>query len=509
MAGAIFINYRRGDDGGNAGRLFDCLRDEFASEQLFMDVDSIAPGLDFVQVLQEQVARCDVLLVVIGKNWLDARDEEGARRLDDPDDFVRIEIEAALRQGKRVIPVLVGEGRMPRPDALPDAIRPLARRNGVRLTHERFRADVQGLIKALHHALDETGIAEPARPEVSASFSAEHNEPRPATLEQIAARRDVLPRPETEPALPAHNRTALPKLVALAIVVVAVGGLVWVLLPEWRSPTKSDPRTPVIEANATAPLSPQQERALKPNDIFRECAACPEMVVVPAGSFTMGSPVSEKHRDANEGPQRAVTFARPFAVARFAVTFDEWDACIAEGGCNGYRPADQGWGRGRRPAINVSLDDANAYAGWLSKKTGMGYRLLSEAEREYATRAGTQTAYFWGDEIGKANANCGGCGSRWDYRHTAPVGSFAPNRFGLFDMHGNVLEWVEDCYHDNYSGAPTDGSAWTTGLCNARVARGGAWTYAPQHLRSASRVRSSIDNRLLNLGFRVGRTLAP
>ena len=155
MAGKIFINYRRGDDPGNTGRLFDRLQEAFAPEQLFMDVDNIAPGLDFVRVLEEQVGQCDALLAVIGKGWIDARDDKGGRRLDNPEDFVRIEIESALKQDKRVIPVLVGDTHMPRPEELPEAIRPLARRNAVRLSHERFRADAQGLIKALQQALEE------------------------------------------------------------------------------------------------------------------------------------------------------------------------------------------------------------------------------------------------------------------------------------------------------------------------------------------------------------------
>ncbi len=155
MTGKIFINYRRGDDPGNTGRLFDRLQDVFPSAQLFMDVDNIAPGLDFVRVLNERVAECDILLAVIGKTWTNACDAAGTRRLDDPDDFVRIEIESALTQGKRVIPVLVGEAHMPRPEDLPESLQALARRNAVRLTHERFRADTQGLIKALQQSLEE------------------------------------------------------------------------------------------------------------------------------------------------------------------------------------------------------------------------------------------------------------------------------------------------------------------------------------------------------------------
>ena len=155
VPGKIFINYRRGDDAGNTGRLFDRLQETFAPDQLFMDVDSIKPGLDFVKVLDEQVAQCDVLLAVIGKGWIDARDEIGGRRLDDDNDFVRVEIEAALKQDKRVIPVLVGDARMPRESELPDSLKPFARRNAVRLTHERFRTDTLGLIHALQEALGE------------------------------------------------------------------------------------------------------------------------------------------------------------------------------------------------------------------------------------------------------------------------------------------------------------------------------------------------------------------
>ena len=179
------------------------------------------------------------------------------------------------------------------------------------------------------------------------------------------------------------------------------------------------------------PLSPAQERALKPKDTFKECDTCPEMVVVPAGSFTMGSPASEKHRDSHEGPQRRVSFARQFAVGKFAVTFDEWDACVADGGCNGYRPDDQGWGRGKRPVINVNWDDAKAYVAWLSRKTGKTYRLLSEAEREYVARAGTTTPFWWGSSISTSQANYDGNytyggGSKGEYRQTDDAGRLLP-----------------------------------------------------------------------------------
>ena len=264
---------------------------------------------------------------------------------------------------------------------------------------------------------------------------------------------------------------------------------------------------------------PPQTTARNPGDVFRDCPDCPEMAVIPAGRFMMGSPASEEERDKDEGPQHPVTIAHPFAVGKYAVTFAEWDACVAGGGCNGYLPEDQGWGRDRRPVIGVSWDDAQAYIQWVNRKvrplltvsagSDGPYRLLSEAEWEYAARAGTTTARSWGDGIGRNNASCDGCGSQWDNQRTAPVGSFAPNRFGLHDMLGNVWQWTADCYHDSYNGAPSDGRAWTTGDFNHRVLRGGSWVFNPNYVRSASRGGSGHDDRHDYIGFRVARTTTP
>jgi formylglycine-generating enzyme required for sulfatase activity len=261
-------------------------------------------------------------------------------------------------------------------------------------------------------------------------------------------------------------------------------------------------------------LKPEAERALKSLASFRECAKdCPEMIVVPAGEFMMGSPPTERARFDNEGPQHKVTIAEPFAVSKFDVTFADWDACVAVGGCpQEGRADDDGWERGTRPVIYVSWRDAQAYVAWLSRMTGKAYRLLTEAEWEYAARAGTTTAYSWGDDIkkdGKAMANCMGCGSPWDNRQAAPVGSFVPNAFGLYDMAGNVYQWVQDCYHPNYDGVPTNGSEWTGGNCRYRVVRGGSWGSSPLLLRSALRNWDSTDLRFILNGFRVGRTLTP
>ena len=240
----------------------------------------------------------------------------------------------------------------------------------------------------------------------------------------------------------------------------------------------------------------------KAGDVFQECAECPEMVVIPEGSFTIGTPASEGRLD--EQPQHRVTIPSSFAVGRYEITFDQWDACKLAGGCRDHA-VDNGWGRGMRPVINVSWQDAVEYIAWLSKKTGARYRLLSEAEWEYAARAGSTTRYPWGDATGQNRANFHGSGSKW--RNTAPVGSFEPNRFGLYHTIGNVWEWVQDCWNSSYLGAPTDGRAWEAGDCSLRVLRGGSWISAPEITRSASRSWFEPGIRIIVNGFRVARTL--
>ena len=199
-----------------------------------------------------------------------------------------------------------------------------------------------------------------------------------------------------------------------------------------------------------------EEKTAKPGSNFKECATgCPTMVVVPAGKFMMGSPENEKDRSEAEGPQHEVTIAKPFAVARSEVTFAEWDTCVAAGACESTGSR---WGRGDRPVINVSWDDAKQYVAWLSRMTGKEYRLLTEAEWEYAARAGSQTRFSFGDDESRLDRQVWLAGNS-DNR-TQPVGKKAANAFGLYDMHGNVFEWVEDAWHDDYEGAPTDGSLW-------------------------------------------------
>ena len=236
---------------------------------------------------------------------------------------------------------------------------------------------------------------------------------------------------------------------------------------------------------------------------FRDCDVCPEMVVVPAGTFLMGAPESERDSDSGELPVHAVTVPS-FAVGVYEVTFDEWDACVAGGGCDGYRPYDRNWGRGRRPVIRVTWEDAQRYVEWLSLRTGERYRLPSESEWEYAARAGTTTPFHTGETITTEQANYNG---RLFRHQTVPVGSFGANEFGLHDVHGNVREWVYDCWNDHYEGAPADGSAWLSGRCDVRVLRGGSWFDVPSVLRAASRLWDTTGSRLDINGFRVARTL--
>ena len=238
-----------------------------------------------------------------------------------------------------------------------------------------------------------------------------------------------------------------------------------------------------------------------PGSEFRDCPDCPVMRVVPKGQFRMGAPATEEGSEDNERPQHQVTIPRDIAIGKFELTFAEWDACVAGGGCRAHKPDDRGWGRGKRPVINVNWDDAQDYVAWLSNRTLKTYRLLSEAEWEYAARAGTTTAYSFGPTISDKQANFGGRVGK-----TTPVGSFPANDFGLHDMHGNMWEWTQDCWNDTYQGAPADGRPWTTGDCSRRVLRGGSWDYIPRDLRSASRGWNNPSYRGNIIGFRVART---
>src|ERR1700681_988645 len=254
-----------------------------------------------------------------------------------------------------------------------------------------------------------------------------------------------------------------------------------------------------IEAKAanrtTAPAPPPAAAQA----VLRDCPQCPEMVLIQAGTFEMGSTEMFDF----EAPVHQVSIRKPFYIGRREVTFEEWDACIAEAGCK-QRPDDRGLGRARRPATDLDWDDAKGYAAWLSQKTGHTYRLPTESEWAHAARAGTTTTYPWGKTVEKDKANCLGCTSD-PVKKAIDTGSFPPQSVGIYDMDGNAAEWVEDCWNDNYRGAPADGSAWTKLQCRERVLRGGSFNNDPRYLRSAARFKYDHDVRFYTNGFRVVR----
>lgn len=629
----IFISYRREDSKHAVGRLHAALKRHVRDPKrdIFIDIDNIPKGVDFLEHLDQQVAQCDVMLAVIGPAWLSVKDPNtNRRRLDDPADFVRIEVASALKRGIPVVPVVLDETKIPSAQSLPDDLQALSRRNGERLEHESFDADVERLIRGL-----------------------------PATTPKPKTSAPAAPKPPSQPGLVQPTRW-LGIVGSLAVLAMAVGGAwAWLANPGgWRgidgarpdqvvagtgaftaanaasstpsaSETKSaaelsaqftqaegncgdvtsivffefdktsvttDARvvlegalrktfgcvvdrvkveahedlggatvyaqklserraasvaavlesagiesskidriglgdTRPLKVGVASPLNRRVEVTLtlsappvvaptsvgqvaRAAETFRDCSDCPQMVSIPSGSFMMGSPASEAGRDDNEGPQRRVTVPA-FAAGKYEATWAEWDRCVSAGACASLTA--DGFGGGARPVTNVSWNEAVAYATWLSNKTGQTYRLLTEAEWEYAARSGTPSAYWWGGGASREYANygedscCGGLASGADkWAKTSPAASFPANGFGLHDMHGNVNEWVQDCFAENYSaGQPSNGSAFQRGSCSSRVVRGGSWFDDPVSLRSASRLISEAPtNRDNSLGFRVARTLS-
>ncbi len=248
-----------------------------------------------------------------------------------------------------------------------------------------------------------------------------------------------------------------------------------------------------VEAAATAK---------KPGTVFQDCDVCPKMTVIQAGSYIMGS--DGRHKI--ERPAHKVTITKPFAMGIYEVTFDEWQACFIDSGCARV-PDDHKWGKGRRPVMNITWFETQSYLKWLSKKTGYTYRLPTEAEWEFAARGGTTTEFWWGDEVGENLANCRDCKSKWSKKGSAPVGSFSPNPYGLYDVHGNEWEWLQDCWNPSHEGAPSDGSPRLDGNCQLRVIRSGSWYYFSKNIRSAWRFKNDARVKSYGIGMRVLREL--
>lgn len=268
----------------------------------------------------------------------------------------------------------------------------------------------------------------------------------------------------------------------------------------------TDEGTSPLDLRLSRPLSRTDEGALVPLDRFKECERCPEMIVIPGGTFTMGAGADESGSTADERPKHQVAVPG-FAVGRFPVSLDEWNACVIRKGCT-FRPSDPTRARGREPVTNILWDEAKEYVEWLSRATGRPYRLLSESEREYVARAGTTSAFWWGDAFAEDRV-----GERQLANGSSlpsiglAFGPSIPNPWGIYEVHGRVYDWVEDCWHDTYVGAPSDGSAWTEGDCSRHVLRGGSLSRAVQTRRAAARIWFGPPNRMQYMSVRVARTL--
>ena len=497
----VFISYSRRDSTEFVDELVTGL--ELAGFAPFLDRHDIAAGEKWEERLGGLILQADTVVFVVSPEAV--KSERCAW-----------EVERALARTKRVLPVIfkqVPESEIPeelrsrqfvRFDGGAGFARPLAQlaealrqdidwiREHTRLSDLAARWEARGRPEALLLRGDDLAAAEAWADKWS-----------PDALRITEGVRDFIVRSKKAEAAFFANTRATQRRIRRSR--VSVGVLLIVLLAVLAGWWKQDLfRQHLYVWRNVNVLTAAQELALRPKDSFKECIDCPEMVVVPAGSFMMGSLPGDGAE--TEQPQHRVVFAKPFAVSEFDVTFDEWDACASYGDCD-PGVSDAGWGHGRQPVIHVTWDDAKRYVAWLSKVTGKPYRLLTEAEWEYAARAGTTTAYPWGDNIGKGNATCGfRCGLA---ERALPVGSFKPNAFGLYDMNGNVWQWIEDCYHFRYDEAPADGSAWLSSHCDDRVVRGGSWGSDPGDLRSANRDGYDTGERNQFIGFRVARTLKP
>ncbi|WP_442856503.1 SUMF1/EgtB/PvdO family nonheme iron enzyme [Burkholderia sp. WSM2230] len=261
-------------------------------------------------------------------------------------------------------------------------------------------------------------------------------------------------------------------------------------------------------ASTTAPSAPPvplaaQKPSARPAAASesRDCAACPIMIALPAGSFSMGS----NSDDPSEKPVHHVTIGAPFAIGKYEVTVEQWNACVAANACPKLTPETNA--NKAAPARDLSWDDAQQYVQWLARTTGKPYRLPTEAEWEYAVRGGTTTAYWWGDQMRKGNANCKDCGEPWHKEGPEAAGSFAANPYGLYDMNGSVWEWTADCWHNSYQSAPVDGRAWENPGCDMRVIRGGSWREGGGYMLSATRFKYSAGVRQSQDGLRVVKDL--
>src|SRR6185503_2219979 len=415
----IFVSYRREDSAGHAGRLFDRLVEHFGREQIFMDIDTIEPGADFVTVIENAVGSCDIFIAVIGRNWLSGT---GTGRLDNPNNFVRLELATALRRDIRVIPVLVQRASIPKPQDLPEDLVKLTRRNAVELTDIRWQTDVDQLITFIerilareeHHGgteeIDEPGHAADVADHESRAAAIEHRRDSPATVGTASA------------AWPIHNKKRALMLIGGAFLIVLLAAVIMFLKSQQGGQTPSGNinqslvAVPSVTEQPASPTPTQTPEAKKPPIQIA-------LVFVPAGNFMMGSEGND-----DELPVHEVTFKKGFYLGKFEVTQAQWQAVMGENPSS-FKDCDN------CPVENVSWLDVQSFLKKLDERNdSFTYRLPSEAEWEYACRAGatgsapeTLSDFAWYEENSESK--------------THRVGSKAPNAFGLYDMHGNVWEW--------------------------------------------------------------------
>ncbi len=542
MAGKIFVNYRREDAQDAAARVHKELVPAFGAKTLFMDVDNLLAGKRFDKELDKALAACDVFLAIIGPRWLaifEERQAAGKR------DFVREEIAAALKREIPVIPVLVNGAQLPDEGALPGDVSDLVKHQQHEIRFASFGRDMGPLVGAIRTLRREAGggggvpwrgiaAGMVVLGAVVVGLAIWHFAPVPILG------------PKAEPAATTvPSRPDQTTIIAMAERRVAA--------ENEAARADADRKVAQNEAEAKAVgdnpfLAARAKVQSKPGTVFVDDSCpggCPEMVALPQGKYLRGSPDGETGRSADEGPQKTVTIGYDLAVGRYEVTRDQFEAFVT---ATNYKVADQCYVRtgtefklqagsfrkpgfdqdGTHPAVCISWDDAKAYATWLAKVTGKQYRLLTEAEWEYAARGVTeptlQPRYPWGNVVEKLCANGNGADQTakskfkdWSdvadckdgFVFTAPIGSFQPNAFGLYDTLGNAWEWVQDCYPGSYNDAPVDGSAVkdSSTFCLGS-ARGGSWYDRPFNLRPASRYGFAIGNRLNYLGFRLAKSLS-
>jgi formylglycine-generating enzyme required for sulfatase activity len=549
----IAISYRRDDSAGISGRIFDRLVARYGADSVFRDIDNIPLGVDFREHINSVLAQTDITLVVVGKRWFGPLPRR-RRRIDDPADPVRVEVETALRNGMPVVPVLVEGGAMPNVDRLPDSLSEFVYRNGLEVDSGRdFDQHIERLIRnmepilarrtkeleeAAHQAEEEKQRPEAARQaeeekqQAEAARQAEEEKQQAEAARQAeeekqqaeAARQAEVEKQQAEAARQAEDEKRRVEAAREAEEEKRQAEAARQAEEEkqraeaaWQAEEEKQraeaARLAEEKRRAEAARLAEEERSAD-FALFSDAPFAPELVALPAGTFWMGS--LEKEGFDVERPRHSVTIRQRFAIGRYPVTFAEYDHfCEAAGR---QKPSDQGWGRGLRPVINVSRKDAQTYLAWLSQETGKAYRLPSEAEWEYACRAGTTTRYSFGDAITRSQVNAGDLNGIIGFRsslisgRTSEVGTHPPNPWGLCDMHGNVAEWVEDDWHEDYRGAPDDGSVWRNKGTDLHsrfcVLRGGSWSNYPSGCRSACRNSIDTDHRGRYVGFRVARILS-